>query len=112
VFWTGMLVGQHPFAIRCVFASQIFRKDFIVVKMSFDELKVALVEYKARSFIKQGAIVILRSIFKEKEEFLKTSHNTAMDEICESCGEPKKCYKSTAGRFFCDECIGKLSPVA
>ena len=38
--------------------------------------------------------------------------NNERDVICCICKETKHCYKSTAGRLFCDNCISKLAPVS
>jgi len=42
------------------------------------------------------------------------SNNSARVEICCMCKQPlpKVFSRSSAGRFFCMECVNKLSPVA
>jgi len=69
------------------------------MKLSFDYLKDEILKFKAQSFLQQGSIIILRSIFKDAEEKFNSSAkrpcNTGSPKCpacgiyrCESCGRP------------------------
>ena len=55
------------------------------MKLSFDYLKDEILKFKAQSFLQQGSIIILRSIFKDAEEKFNSSAkrpcNTGSPEI-------------------------------
>ena len=55
------------------------------MKLSFDYLKDEILKFKAQSFLQQGSIIILRSIFKDAEEKFNSSAkrpcNTAQPAI-------------------------------